>query len=612
MAKLSVDTALLKAKSHIKKGEIEEAKKLYQAVLEVFPKNKMAQQGLAALNKPKQSAAIQSPPQDTINQLIDLYKQGQLAAVVEQAQAITEQYPEAFIIWNILGAAYKGLGRVQAASEAFKKVTELNPTYADGFSNLGAHLQDQGKLDEAIASYETALSLKPDHADAFNNMGTALKKQGKLEDAIEAYKKALSFKPDHAEAYNNMGNALKDQGKLEDAIEVYKKALSFKPDHAEAYNNMGNALKDQGKLDEALYAYNQAITLRSNYHAPYLNMGNTFMQLKRFEDAEIAYNKVLSLNPWNAKAHYALGVTLEVMNKQVKALAAFKAAIGNDENFKNRLWIKLFNLQRETFERIVYNYLNKDNFGVLGSPNWLIEQEKKYGGLVQGIRRNNLSIQENKSSFQLVHGHTGGDRMDFGPNCHGYSVLYCHAINSYLNNVSKKADDPSLKIAEIGILNGSGLAIWSDWFKNAELFGFDLDLAIFHSNRQFLLEQGAFQRALPKVSEIDQYDITSQKISDILQGEKINIAIDDGAHTELSIINTFSAFKSNLAYDFLYFIEDNWNTISFLQPLFSDIKIKQFGEMAIVFPKHLNLLDKLESIDDMLVLLGLDPIKFWR
>jgi tetratricopeptide (TPR) repeat protein len=109
-----VDQALLKAKSHAKKGEIEEAQKLYQAVLQAFPKNKRAQQGLAALNKPKQPAATQGPPQDTINQLINLYNQGQLAAVVEQAQALTEQYPEAFIIWNILGAANKGLGRVQS------------------------------------------------------------------------------------------------------------------------------------------------------------------------------------------------------------------------------------------------------------------------------------------------------------------------------------------------------------------------------------------------------------------------------------------------------------------------------------------------------------------
>jgi tetratricopeptide (TPR) repeat protein len=180
LAKLSVDQALLKAKSYAKKGEIEEAKKLYQAVLQAFPKNKQAQQELVALNKHKQPAATQGPPQDTINQLFNLYNRGQLTAVVEQAQALTEQYPEAFIIWNILGAANKGLGKVQAASEAFRKVTELNPTLDDGFNNLGIALKDQGKLDDAIVSYKKALSLKPDYAEAYYNMGIALTDQGKL------------------------------------------------------------------------------------------------------------------------------------------------------------------------------------------------------------------------------------------------------------------------------------------------------------------------------------------------------------------------------------------------------------------------------------------------
>ena len=61
MAKLSVEQALSKAKSHAKKGEIEGAQKLYQAVLQAFPKNKRALQGLAALNKPRKSAEVQSP-----------------------------------------------------------------------------------------------------------------------------------------------------------------------------------------------------------------------------------------------------------------------------------------------------------------------------------------------------------------------------------------------------------------------------------------------------------------------------------------------------------------------------------------------------------------------
>ena len=38
MPKLSVDQALLRAKSHAKKGEIKEAQKLYQMVLQAFPK----------------------------------------------------------------------------------------------------------------------------------------------------------------------------------------------------------------------------------------------------------------------------------------------------------------------------------------------------------------------------------------------------------------------------------------------------------------------------------------------------------------------------------------------------------------------------------------------
>ena len=46
MAKLSVDRALLKARSHIIKGEVDEAFQLYQQVFDAFPRNKRAQQAM--------------------------------------------------------------------------------------------------------------------------------------------------------------------------------------------------------------------------------------------------------------------------------------------------------------------------------------------------------------------------------------------------------------------------------------------------------------------------------------------------------------------------------------------------------------------------------------
>ncbi len=350
MAKLSVDQALLKAKSYVKKGKIEEAQKLYQMVLQAFPENKRAQQGLAVVGGPKQAIDVQGPPQEAINQLVNLYNQGQLAAVIEQATPLTEQYPEAFIVWNILGAANKGLGRVQAASDTLKKVTELNPTYADGFNNLGVALQDQGKLDEAIEACTKALAIKPDYAEAYNNMATALRGQGKFDEAIEALNKALAIKSDFADAYYNMGNVLQEQGKPEAAIAACKTALAINPNYAAAYNTMGNALQDQDKLDEAIASCNKALALKPDYAEAYNNIGNALQDQGKLDEAIEAYNKALALKPDYAEAYSNTFELLKTkspestkahiafqMDKEVKEIGNSLLASNSDKEIAHKL-----------------------------------------------------------------------------------------------------------------------------------------------------------------------------------------------------------------------------------------------------------------------------------
>ena len=283
MAKLSVNKALLRAGYHAKKGEIEEAQKLYQAVLQTFPNNKRAQQGLADLNKHKQPNLTQSPPPDTINQLINLYDQGQLAVVVEHANKLAVKYPNSFAIWNILGAAAAQTKQMDKAISALLRVIAIQPHYAEAYNNMGNVLRDQGKLEKAMAYYQKALSLKSDYPEARYNVGVILQDQNKFEEAIASYQKALSLKPDYLEAYNNLGNVLKDQGKLDEAIASYKEALSLKPDSADAYNNMGNALHDQGKLDEAIACYHKALSLEPDDPEVHDNMGFALLAAKYFD-----------------------------------------------------------------------------------------------------------------------------------------------------------------------------------------------------------------------------------------------------------------------------------------------------------------------------------------
>ena len=283
MSKLSVSQSIIKAKSYAKKGKIEEAKNIYELVLKAFPKNKRAQEGLANLAKFNQNFGPQDVPQDKVEQLISFYKQGQMATTVNLAQELLSQYPEQFILWNLLGAANISLNQTSNALAAFKKVTELNPYYPDGFNNLGLTLHRTRRLEEAISCYNKALSLKPNFADAHNNLGNSLKDQGKLKEAIKAYVKAISLRPDYAEAHNNMGVALQEDDAFKEAIECYEKALSIKPNFADAFYNIANTLKDQGELDWAIQTYKKAISLRPDYVEANYNLSLAYLLNGEFE-----------------------------------------------------------------------------------------------------------------------------------------------------------------------------------------------------------------------------------------------------------------------------------------------------------------------------------------
>jgi len=327
MAKLSVDQALLKAMSYNKKGKIEEAKQIYRDILSAFPENKRAQQGFAALNKFNQSPKMYGLPKEKLNQLANLYKQGQLEAVIKQGTQLIEQYPKAFIIWNIIGAANQSLGQLVDAYTAYSKATELNPNYADGFNNLGILLQNQGRVNDAITYYAKALAIRPDYVEALNNMGVALHEQGKMADAIRTYKKVLAIKPDYAEAYYNMGTAFKDQRELDGAVKAYKKALAIKPDYLEALNNIGATFKEQGKMDEAIGAFINAVSLDPNNIGAYYNMGICLKSQRKLDKAVEAYIKVVNIKPDHTEAHYNMGVALQEQGRLDTAIEAYTKAL---------------------------------------------------------------------------------------------------------------------------------------------------------------------------------------------------------------------------------------------------------------------------------------------
>ncbi|MDC1194859.1 tetratricopeptide repeat protein, partial [Pseudomonadota bacterium] len=333
LAKLSIDQTLMKASSHVKRNEILEAQKLYQAVLLAFPQNIRAQEGLDNLNNYIQNNIKQSLPKLIIDQLINLYNQGHFSVIVEKVQVLKEKYQDQFLLWDILGASTLQMGRLDDAIWAYKNAILLNPNHSDSYFNLGNILRDQGRMEEAIEAYNKCILFKPNDVDVFFTLGNILKDQGKLDEAVKAFKKCILLKPNYAAAYSNMGNALKDQGKLDEALEAQKKSIELMPNYADDYNNLGITLQCQGKLDKAIDAYKKALLLKPDYALAYSNMGNSLKDQGKLDEALEAHKKSIELMPNHAEVYNNIGITLKNQGKLEEAIDAYNKALSLKPNY---------------------------------------------------------------------------------------------------------------------------------------------------------------------------------------------------------------------------------------------------------------------------------------
>jgi len=302
---------LARAKSHTKKGEIEAARRLYSTVLKTYPQNQQAKKGLKSLQQGTVTKKNQlGPPQTQIDTIIAFYSQGQLKEALDTIEILTKDYPNEALLFNIKGACFQALSKLNAAVKCYEQAITIRLDYFEAHNNLGNTLQELGHLDAAVKSYEKALAITPNYAEVHNNLGNTLQEIGQLDAAVKSYEKALAIKPDYAEAHSNLGNTLQKLDQLDEAVKSFEKALTITPDYAEAYSNLGNTLKDLEKLDAAAKCYEKALAIKPDYADAHNNLGATQIDLGQLDEAVKSYKKSLELNPKNHSARHQLNSLL--------------------------------------------------------------------------------------------------------------------------------------------------------------------------------------------------------------------------------------------------------------------------------------------------------------
>ena len=260
---------LARAKKIAKKGDIEEARKLYAAILEASPNNKEAKNGLLVLEQGKNQP---KPSKSEVQSVFALYSNGQIQEALDSVETLIKDYPDEPLLYNISGACYKEIDKLEMACKSFEKAVDLKPDYAEAQYNLGVTLRELGQVDAAIKSYEKALANQHAYPNAHNNLGQILLQSGQPDAAMDHFEWAVAYQPEFFEAHNNLGSSLLALGQVNTAVTHYEKALEIKPDYQLARNNLGIAYQRLGEIDKAFKSFERAQTVKSDYAQAHYNL----------------------------------------------------------------------------------------------------------------------------------------------------------------------------------------------------------------------------------------------------------------------------------------------------------------------------------------------------
>jgi len=362
---LTIEQALQQGVAAHREGKLQEAERLYRAILQSQPTHPDANHnlGVLAVSVDKADAALplfktalEANPKieqfwlSYIDALIKTEKFENAKQAIEQAkmQGVAEEKlnileaqltPTAQVDEPKLAVQNKSLSFSQKRKKLSeqKKIKKIKKKAKK--QNLKVNNPSQQQLNSLLEYYQNgrfddaeklAISITnefPKHQFGWKVLGAVLGATGRKSEAVDANQTAVALSPQDAAAHYNLGITLKELGRLDEAEASYTQAIALKPDFAEAHSNLGNTLKELGRLDEAEASYTQAIALKPDFAEAHSNLGNTLQELGRLDEAEASFTQAIALKPDYAEAHSNLGITLQELGRLDEAEASFTQAI---------------------------------------------------------------------------------------------------------------------------------------------------------------------------------------------------------------------------------------------------------------------------------------------
>ena len=324
-AGMSLEQAMALAYGHWNAGQADQAERLCQQVLQVWPEYADALHLLGllahghgnpslALDFVRRACATPRAPALFHSNLAEMCRQSGLLAEGETAarRAVTLDN-RLTAAWNNLGIILQEAGKLEESRDSLQRVVDCTPDNPQAHNNLGNTLKRLGRLNEARRHYDQAIGLNPTYSEAHSNLANLLNELGEAEaglvEARQAIETAVRLAPDAPEVIENYGDyfyyGYRDYAR---AVEQYQRLAVLRPNDAVVFGSLGLIHRRQGRMRESLTELRRAMELEPR-NVRYVRAAQQLSQaLNLYPEATALQQQVVSLSPGDVIEQFTLAL----------------------------------------------------------------------------------------------------------------------------------------------------------------------------------------------------------------------------------------------------------------------------------------------------------------
>ena len=325
-----------------------------------------------------------------------ILKQRRLQEARRLFENVLKLYPDFPRAMEGMGRAYLKEKKPGKALKYLQTVAEKLPDRAVTQFVLGRALASAGQGIEADQAFERAFKLDPKKA-ALAQAAEA-QRNGFADKAEKILREILTKDGEDVTALRLLGNIAADSNKWGAANNLLNRTVELAPDFILAWGDLALLSLKQERFDEALGHIDHAISLDAKLPYTYVIKGNILAKSQRHEESLSTYQKAIDLSPGHGGALSGQGHVLKTIGRQEESIAAYRECIQNHPALGEAYWslanLKTFGFNNEEVE-IMQRLVEDDALADEPKVNMLLslgkhfENEQEYDQAFEHYRRGN-------------------------------------------------------------------------------------------------------------------------------------------------------------------------------------------------------------------------------